>query len=54
MPAQPVLYSLNALYLALMAVVSLAGTTALLKLIASLVKPERHERLFPAIESEDA
>lgn len=54
MSAQPLFVSLNALYLALMALVSLVGTAALLKLIAVLVTPEQQHPFIQTLESEDA
>ena len=50
----PVVESLNALYLAPMAVISVIGTATLFKLVAVLLHGESHPRTRSLIEPEDA
>lgn len=45
---------LNALYLALMALVSLFGTAAMIKLALVLMGGERQPRIRPLVDPEDA
>jgi hypothetical protein len=54
MSAQIFVIAAHAFYLVLMALVSLTGTAALLKLIADLVKPTGQPTIHPDLKVEDA
>ena len=54
MSAQPMVLMLNVLFLALMGLLSLVGTSALVELVITLLREEQHPTFHPTFESEDA
>ncbi len=54
MSAQPMVLMLNVLFLALMGLFSLVGTSALVELVITLLRGEPHPASHPSFEAEDA